>query len=482
MLKWIFLDVKRTLQSKKTYLLFVIIFVSMIMFVYNYTRIDIDFLEEYGQAAIDMEIDEDDYIRHQLLGSITNSVYAFDYRCHSDVIYEDPNDYDEDLDCSDYEKYESSMAKFQEYYQKEDIENFYKLKLAYLNKFTNPFKEYYDGLSEEMKLATKNKVIAIESIFDIKAKIDEFEIDVELFTPSIDNLDSINYYNHIGVELIETYHNYINDYPLDVAYRINPGFFIANYIDSYFLLLVFSMILLIFDSYYRDFKSGVFKTILSSPKKRMNYVILKTISTIISSLILIALPLFIMSAYLYIKVGHTAINYPIYIQHQTLSSFKPRLIYSRIIGSEKPATYFSTYTIIHEFGPISRAVGDGGSLIFSNLKVIMLLEYLALVLSYFVLIIIFISFLNSILSIVLNNRIYNLLFLSLVVGLGLFLNKVLIGSVILKILPTTFLSPTKLLMQTIPYTYLNGLMTLSMSVIVSFIILSILIKKKDFTY
>ena len=189
-----------------------------------------------------------------------------------------------------------------------------------------------------------------------------------------------------------------------------------------------------------------------------------------------------MSAYLYIKVGHTAINYPIYIQHQTLSSFKPRLIYSRIIGSEKPATYFSTYTIIHEFGPISRAVGDGGSLIFSNLKVIMLLEYLALVLSYFVLIIIFISFLNSILSIVLNNRIYNLLFLSLVVGLGLFLNKVLIGSVILKILPTTFLSPTKLLMQTIPYTYLNGLMTLSMSVIVSFIILSILIKKKDFTY
>ncbi len=116
------------------------------------------------------------------------------------------------------------------------------------------------------------------------------------------------------------------------------------------------------------------------------------------------------------------------------------------------------------------------------MKVMMLSEYLSLILIYFILVSIFISLLNSLLSVILNNRIFNLITLSSIIALGIILNKVLLGSEILKFLPTTFLSPTKVLMMTIPYTFLNGILVISLAIIILSILTYYFIQKKDFTY
>lgn len=311
--------------------------------------------------------------------------------------------------------------------------------------------------------------------------------------------DSLVYsYNQSAKGLFEIYYFNMSNYTLDVDYEVNFGFSLANYIDQYFILLIFTVVILIFDSYYRDFKSDVFKTILSSPNKRYKYIILKTLSTIISSLILVIGPLIIISIYLYIKVGYSGLSYPVYIRSNATTSFFPPLKFSNVINSisdGKDPFYYSTYRNICSYGPISkfpvdyeRAIGTktvdycNKQMPYHTIKLIMLSEYLFYIISYFVLIVIFLSLLNTLFSVLLNNRILNLIVLSSFIGVGLFLLDMFYGSHILRFLPTTFLSPTKLLMLTIPYTYFNGIVVLLIYSLILAILSNFLINRKDFTF
>ena len=493
MLKWLLLDIKRNLKSKKTYLLLTIIFISMFYFIYTFNGNKLDQDDYYDISKEEIRFQILTQIQLEEIFDLENS---FDLMCKNYTFLDEDKktEFDYDTNCADYKIYLNHFSDLKGYLFENDSENFYRLKMFMLDVATDSFIDNFESLSDEMKVATEKRMIDYKNIKNIKDNIKANSADLEGFVINDVYRNNISKFNLRGLKLIESYNHYNNDYPLDVDYQVNAGFFIANYLDQYFILLIFITILLIFDSFYRDYKLGVIKNILIAPSNRYTYVILKITSTIISSLIIIIFPLIIFSIYLYFKVGYFGLNYPLYISQGATSRFKPYLEYSRIVGNEeKPINLYSTYTNICRYGPISQFPIDqiksgftltscDESIPFNIMKVMMLSEYLSLILIYFILVSIFISLLNSLLSVILNNRIFNLIILSSIIALGLILNKVLLGSEILKFLPTTFLSPTKVLMMTIPYTFLNGILVISLSIIILSILTYYFIQKKDFTY
>lgn len=493
MLKWILLDIKRTLKSRKAYLLFTILSISMVYFIYTFNGNNLNSEDDYDLS--------DEEVAFQITLSVHfNEIYNldnnFDERCHlftNEELAEMP-DFDYKEICHGYEVLSAHRSKMLTALGDQDSKEFYRYKMFILDVATDGFFDYLDNLDAKSKAITVNRMISRDQLLKIKADIKAQTSDIETFEMEDLFNHNILIFNQRAQKLIEAYNHYQNDYPIEVDFRINAGFFLVNYLDQNFTLLIFIGILLIFDSFYRDYQTGVIKTMLSAPTKRYSYIILKLISTLISSLILTALPLVIFSLYLYFKNGYFGLNYPISLTQGSLSGFKPHLTYSRIVGEEKPANLFSTYTNICRVGPISQFSTDSlkggiGTMIdcqefipYHALKIIMLSEYLRLILIYYLLIFIFLSSLNSLLSLVFNNRIYNLVILTSILGLGMILNIVLLGSPLLKFLPTTFLSPTKLLMMTVPYTYLNGLVTLSFYTLVLSTITYLILQKKDFTY
>lgn len=479
MLKWLFLDIKKNLFNKKSYLLLFILSLSIIYFIFNYSKqFDVDpSMETLPKVIRSFKID-----------TTANLHQNYDLICPSLELNE-IKDYPE---CDGYADLLNYFELSQEYSQMQNTEANYRLKLFLLDKATDSFIKYYDDSSDELKIAIKAKSVDIEMIRAlknfIKTEITEFE-DFYLPSPSV---EIISHFNQYSADMLENKTNLDNNYPFEAYRKLSDGFFLANYLNDNFLLLTFIIITLLFDSYFNDYQSGVFKTILTTPQNRFNYIIMKLLSTIISSLLLFAIPIILTVIYLRIMVGYSTINFPIYITKTSVSSYSPSLKFTRIINDFKPITHYNTYKDICYSGPVSQfpvsisnqlqLFSCGELLNHNTYKLVSILEYLALVISYFVIIVIFISTINTILSLTIKNKTYNFITLTGIFGLGIILNKIFIGNTFLKFLPTTFLQPTKLLMETIPYTYLNGLTILTISIIILNIITHYLSQNKDFHY
>lgn len=192
--------------------------------------------------------------------------------------------------------------------------------------------------------------------------------------------------------------------------------------------------------------------------------------------------------------GYDTFNYPIYVSKTTLSSFNPERSYIRAILEPEYAYTHSTYRGICSVEPVTKFAIDKnpelvlypiqclGAIPGSTVRVIPLSTYIFITLGYLVLLSLFIASLNTTISLLASNQIVNVIILfSLVFASNLILNS-FFGQAFLKLLPFTFISPTALMMQTIPYTMLNGIVTVSVWTIIVTAINYYLIEKKDFTY
>lgn len=495
MIKWIIQDVRRNLKSRKTLLLLMIIIISVLGFIFNTSY------NKSSDPTTDVSPNEKlvFFQTPQSLNSLHSIEFSFPIKCRFNPEGEDTGDI-----CNSYDIYIQYMKKIEEkvhseYHEeiKSDLSDkeFYKLKLFLLDKATDIFLDYYNDQKLEFQATIKDRAIDLDKIVEIKEYIKlNISSDYKDFKMPIKDEKSISVFNNNAIELYESYVSYENNLPIQAHNTLTSSFFIANFIDQFFLLFVMVGVLLIFDSFYRDYKTGVIKTILSSPTKRYRYVLMKTISSIISMLIIIISPLLITSIILYFKNGFDTSKYPILISRTTLSEFDPVLKYSRILNEYKPPTHFSKYVNVYRIGPVSQFTGDlaavnfgaeiDASLLFNaaNVQIIILSKYIFLLLVYFVLIIFFLSALNSLCSLIFNHSIINLVVLSASIGLNILTNKFLLGNGLTNFIPFTFLSPTALLMGTKPYTFYNGVITLVVWIVILNIITYKLLKKKDFTY
>lgn len=482
MIKWILQDLKRILKSHKTYILLIIILLSMINFIATNYNKEPELISTISFSG-DNEAVENTY--DASLKDIVYLEYSFDPQCIMPMFENDALN-----ECKDYKIFKTYIEQLA---SDQSDEEHYRLRLFLLDKMTDKFLDFYDSQVPELQAKYDTYLLDMDFIKDLKVHIKEsIAVDYEDFEIPYFYMDT-QLFNMQAINLHETYENYTNNYPQDVKYQMTSSFFIANYLNDYFLLLVVAGILLIFDSYYRDYKLGVTKNILSAPMKRFRYIIVKTISAVISLLIIIFIPLLLCSLVLYIMNGYDTPNYPIYVSKTTLSSFNPERSYIRAIlpGYEYGQ---STYRGICSVEPVTKFAIDKnpelvlypiqclGAIPGSTVRVLPLSNYIFITLGYLILLSLFIASLNTTVSLLASNQVVNvIILLSLVFGSNLILNS-FFGQVFLKLLPFTFMSPTALMMQTIPYTMLNGIVTVSVWTIIVTAINYYLIEKKDFTY
>lgn len=487
MIKWIQQEVLRTLKTKKSFLLFIVVVISMITFNANYEvskkepEDDLRYMLEYESI---MEYDRYDIVRNALLYRDTFSSYC--------TFKESDITLPSYVNCDDYEIFSNHLDEFSKL---ENINDIYEYKLFLLDIATDNFFDYFDRQSLELQESIKKKAVRIEDIRAYKKVIkDKYYKDRELFEYDIPFGGDITAYNVAAIDLYETFIMLENNYPANVVEIMTGSFYIATYLSENFLLLLMISILIIYDTFHRDLKSGVYKTILSAPTRRFRYIIVKTISSIISISLIVFVPLLIMVVILKVSIGFDTDQYTVYISRTTLNSFNPALQYSNVITEYKNPDFYSTYKQFCTIGPITKFPVDIKAAAFNqvfdctsllpalNVTFLTLAEYNILLLAYLLLMIVFMSSLNTLFSMVFSSPIINASIMGLILIVSVFINQLFIGSSVLKLLPFTFINPTSLLLGTVPYTYCNGVITLSIWIVVLVIVNYIIVKHKDFTY
>lgn len=490
MIKWIIQDSKRSLKQRKTIILLLVIIASIFAIFYM-DQVPKELYDPYGNPIVYEEKEETEYeimIYNQRVAQSLVSNY-FPDGCYGDQ--ERPDD----LDCSQFDiyhdnpSYDIEMVNDLPIFDMDEAWDYYLIPNAVYFKAID---DYINSKDEEYQDTIKSRLIQYDNIMEKSQEI--LKNLPEGFTLySIETgVVSVNEFNAHAMSFLDYHFIYENDLPINATQILTGSFFIAKYLDAFSSLLILIGLIMIFDSFYLDYKSGVIKTILTSPTRRFRYLILKTLSAILSLIILIAGPILITVLILYFINGFDTFGLPIYISRTSLNSFEPVKKYSLVINDEMSSMAYSTYKVSCYYGPVTQYVQDGSSSPFlgdvsctiqpGSFSSITLLNYIILCFAYLLLVIVLFASLNSLLSITFNNSIINLIILILLVVGGVVLSFIYIGNPILNYLPTSFLSPTQLIMGTVPFTYLHGLVVLSIYTVIINILNFLRIKRKDFAY
>lgn len=494
MLKWILQDVKRTVKSKKTYLLLTIITLSIGAFFYFYPDKSYGAVDYFNNPIFNSDTDNQLVSNHMLLEALIVELSdTYPSECPMIENYPDFSFAYDRKKCEDYNQFRVSINEIYDQLENSPTDEFiYEATLFILGKYTDGFMDYFETFDDTTKAIYRSKLYHFDSTLEhkqyisnnINAKFNDFKV-VPLVT-------SADIFNRVAMDLNETIYLYKNSLPVNLTSYMTGGFFIANYLNQYFLLLIVIGILTIFDTFYRDYNSGVIKNILISPIKRYKYIIMKTTSSIISTLMVIGLPILITVICLFIYNGFDTYAYPIYISRTTLNSFEPVKRYNILVTKDVPAHMFSTYKNVCYLGPVSTYVSDLDYIQFQDivpcilypqtLSSLTLGAYIGLLTAYFILIIVFLATFNCLCSLLFNKAMFNLIFMITIIALGIILSKQFIGNDFLKLLPFTFLSPAVLLMGTVPYTLYNGIYTITVYTFIFIGLLYFTLKRKDFTF
>lgn len=495
MLKWILQDTKRNLLKKKTIILLLVMIISIGATFYLNEK-PLEHYDQYGNIIVyesKEQMFDDSTIMFNAITDIDNIIQSkLPKECDLEWLALRYN-----VDCSQYDIYHSNPKLEVNYVNDQpviDIEKAWDHLLLPMAIYVQSVNDTFVSRTPELQAAMKIHLMRFDEILDISNDIiankpDEYEI-YKLKNIVVSSED----FNHVAMMFLEYQYIQDNQLPLNTMYIQTGSFFIANYLNLFSYLLVVIGVVLIFDSFYLDYKSGVFKNILTTPTKRYRYLILKTSSAMLSMLTIIIVPLLITIIILYLVNGFDTFDFPIYISRVSLNSFEPARQYSLVINEKdglSPLLY-STYKNICEYGPVTKYVQDRSlasfgmytpcNLLPETVNSITLSKYIFLLLAYILLIVLFLASLNSLMSLLFEKSILNLsVLLTIIVG-GLILSVIFIGKDFLNFLATSFFYPTKLLMGTTPFTYYGGVIVLSIYTVILIILNLIVIKRKDFSY
>lgn len=442
-----------------------------------------------------------DQIKFEIDITMDSLMWKFPYECVNAYDYAESvgKQYEPAKYCTDFAEFINIRVQLNDLVD-ELIANEEKDDILLLNIYlkslqTDAFIKYYDGQNDQFKQLVKDRVMLLAEVRVINDEVRTIMEDKFPFLNKIkvgDQVISVDTYNYDAMNLYENYLIYKNNLPINAMTQMTASRFLALYLDAFFLVIIVIGILLVFDTYYRDYKSGVIKTILSSPVRRYRYLFMKSISAMLSIFIIVIAPILISYIGLYIYHGYDTLSFPVYISRSTLNSFTPVKEFSKIINAELPPTFFSTYSEVCNLNMTTKFVSDVQSGAFgssapctfyaSTATNISYAKYLLLLVGYYFLLVGLLASINSLFSLIFKNSIVNVIALVTFALSNILLIKLFIGKQFLKLLPTTFLAPAKLLMGLTPYTYLNGVVTISIWIIALNFITYILLKQKDFTY
>ena len=243
MFKWIMQDVRRNLKNRKTLLLITVVCISIVSFFFRMQS------ERNLTHSFDANTSVPEFVSDNTLSIVSKMEYLFPLECSENETSEN---------CGDYllfKQYHDQLFEEAKLTAKETQQ----LRLFLLDINTDNFIDYFDDNNEKYQSLVRPKVIAIDDIKTIKDHIKR-DLENEFIYFSVpSSVASVKQYNESAIALAENYSAYENNYPLSVKLDITGSIFLAHYINEFFLLLVVISILLVFDSFYRDYKLGVTK-------------------------------------------------------------------------------------------------------------------------------------------------------------------------------------------------------------------------------
>lgn len=487
MIKWILQDTKRVLKSRKVIFILAIVVISIVVtLVPQRLYGQIYYGETYilngvrTQMSSSPNMSEDTITIHEELKS------RFKRNCLEDDLNA--------VECTAEKEYMERYGQYDNDYSRpqlndeERLKNYFSLAHTYLTTIQSQINKQ----NADYQALIVPKLLDYHLVDDYIASIEQ-NVEIEAFDYELES-DLFNAKKFSTIMSSLSHNIYIAKHDIPQYYNISKtsGFFLAGYFNTVFVLLIFLAAIIIFDSIFKDYKSGVIKTIMSTPTRRIRYFILKAASAFLSIIIVIVVPLLIVTTVLYMIDKTTSLAYPIHISKTTLNSFSPYKAYASVINEFNPPSHFSTYQNICNFGPVTQYPMDlakrsfGMSVPcnpdFSGFHLISIGKYLGMITLHLTLVFALLVSINNVLSLYVKSSLLNMVMLTGILGVSLVLIDLFMGQAFLKFLPFTFINPVQLLMGTIPYTYLNGLVTLGSWLIGLNVFTMYRLKRHDFTH
>ncbi len=233
------------------------------------------------------------------------------------------------------------------------------------------------------------------------------------------------------------------------------------------------VMLLVMDSMTRDFKNGTIKMMITLPYDRKRYLIIKLVSNIISTLVVLCMPILLIFLFLLSKYGLSSANYPMMSNLKGFKTFEP--VYPYIHKAVKRG--YSSYDLIdYGLGHIVKATILGMS---ATLSIIPLWKMLLLTLIPYFAYVLFLNFLAIAMSVLIQNRI------GFVSGYGsLILASIIVGSQFngrqgMLLNPMSLSKSFQLVEGTIPYSSLSAIVIFPCYCILLYIIAIKRFRKMD---
>ncbi len=257
---------------------------------------------------------------------------------------------DEELEKTEYGKYILNVkdliysGNFKEYLriQVDNYINNYEIwEMAYLQLSEKGHEDWFKGAFDDRQY-----------FIDLRK---EFGREIVTYDLNFNYLNQMNYFwlssSMTKFKLKYNYELYKSNEIPGTIYRVDAMTSLMHYQGEILPNITWIIIiLLLMDSMFRDFDNGTIKMLITLPKDRSRYILVKLISTMASGIIVLTIPIIIIFTGLFIKHGVNSMNYPVLANLGGLTSTELEFKYVPVakeigLSNYKPISYGITKTI-----------------------------------------------------------------------------------------------------------------------------------------
>ncbi len=354
--------------------------------------------------------------------------------------------------------------------------------------------EFYENVYAQ--LLEKNRAQWADGLFDDQDELikmrQEIGWEIVPYTLTDQHLNSL--YNHayytqlFKQNLRYNYALYNSGETMASIYRVDAITSLMHYQSKILPSITWIItILLLMDSMFRDFTNGTIKMLITLPKDRGRYILVKMISSWLSTIIVLLIPIVVVFALLFLRHGFTSANYPVLADIRGFGSFKSNFEYAKLYTDYNQSTYApQPYGIAQVVNGLYASDYDRGTFatLFLeapsfSLSVIPLWKLILFATVPYLLIIMFLNAFGVMMSILIRNRNGFIGVSALLIGLSMLIGSQFFGQSWLMFNPMSLSNGFALVEGILPLTTLSALIVLPIYSFVCMLIAMVRFKKLD---
>lgn len=303
-----------------------------------------------------------------------------------------------------------SLIRKEKAYLNQNWNNYYKEEVFYNYWYVSEYSYYLNQIGHQSKIDEHYEMIEMQQMIGENLGFTELD-----FSTFFSNQDAgIQIYKQ---SMLLNYHLWMNnaDYPPPNRYTMNGSLFIYHIFDNFSIVFFVLLIIMHYSTMSDERKNGGLKLLFSMPYKRSFFLVGKFMAALLSSLIIMLLPLMIISVLLHALDGISMLDYLVLSHSRAWTS---------IIGIENNLSQ----DVLQHGGNFTLGVSKyssfpaGRANIHPALELIPLGQFYGRMLLLIVLNYSFVIILTNLISLILRNKFVALTTSLLLFGLGIFLS------------------------------------------------------------